>query len=774
MLKRNGRAQLACCVAVLIALAGITPNAWTQSYRGKTLSSVSVSGLERISEQVVRAKLEVQAGQEYNPRAVARDIRRLFGMGFFTDIKADVQEANGGVALTYQVEEKRVIEEVKIIGNKKLKKRRIRGVLSMLEGDSFVEEAYGDERQAVLELYEGKGFANTKVDLVAEKVGPSRVRLVYSIQEGKKARIHSIKFVGNDVLTRRRLKKIMKTNKAFWFLGGRYEEDKFEADLESILSAYGDRGRLEADITKTDLIYTPNGKGMDVTIYLQEGPEYQVDEMQVEGNLVYDDDEVVRIVEVQAGDVHNKSQVEADAEKVRQGYQDSGYVNALVTPQVTLDRENKTTHVVHKISEGDLKYLKEILISGNAITKDQIIRRQLLVEPGDRFDGGAVKNSKRRIDNTRYFDKVRVNLEDIDDDDLYSNLMFDVEEGKTGNFNFGAGFNTEEGMSGFGELRLNNFDITNWPKFSGGGQQLRLKLNVGDRRDEYYLSFTDPEWMGYPLAFGFDIFDESYEVRGGADYEEHERGAQLRVGKSLSPYVTLRSSFRYQDTELSDLPMFVNREIRRQRGSSTTISTQWQLERNTLDNPHDPASGSKHVGSMQIAGFGGDHQFVKLEHSSNWYHPLSESKKWVLSLRLREGYVKEYGGSEYVPLQDRFYAGGTSTVRGYDNRDIGPREREYLFWGDTFAVGGRLRVVTNAELKYKINDTLRVYSFWDAGGVWEDVEDLDPGDIRHSVGLGFGVDVPHMGPIRVDYGIPINPDDDQGSGRLHFMSGFRF
>ncbi len=353
-------------------------------------------------------------------------------------------------------------------------------------------------------------------------------------------------------------------------------------------------------------------------------------------------------------------------------------------------------------------------------------------------------------------------------------MLVDVEEGKTGTFNFGAGYNTDEGVGGFGELNLDNFDITNWPSFSGGGQQLRLKLHIGDVRDQYAISFTDPEFAGYPFAFGADLFDESYEVRGGADYREDQQGGQLRLGKALSPYVTTRTSLKYVETDISDLPFFVNREIRQQRGESTTVSLAGQIERNTLDNYRDPATGAKHVLAAEVAGLGGDHEFVKMQHDSTWYFPLNREQKWIASIRVRNGWMTEYGSSDYVPLQDRFYAGGTTTVRGYDNRDIGPKVREFLFWGDKFAVGGNVRQITNLELKYKVTEAFRLYTFVDAGGVWEDFGDIDFGEYRYSAGLGMGFDVPRMGPIRVDYGFALNPDDDQRSGRLHLMTGFRF
>jgi len=739
------------------------------------VQEIAIKGLERVSEQLVRSKLEVQTGQTYNPAAVARDIRRLYGLGYFDTIKVDAETVGGGIGLAYIFSEKRIIDEVKIIGAKKLKPNKVRGVLSWKEGDSFASDAYDEERKAILKLYEEKGFANSSVDINVEKVGPSRVRVIYTINEGTKARIRSITFEGNDSFNDRRLRKMMKTKQSFWFLGGKYNEDKFETDLNTILEEYGNIGHLEAAVEGTQIDYSPNGKKMDVKVKLAEGSQYRVANLAPANNKVYDDDEVVKVSKVQAGDVHNKGQVTKDADSIAKGYHDSGYVNADVNTQVTLDRENKTTNVTYNVNEGDLKYIRKIDVTGNQTTKDEVIRRDLMVQPGERFDGSNVKLSQRRLENTRYFDNVRLTLHDVEDNDLWTDMLIDVDEGKTGSFNFGGGYSTEEKASGFVELKLNNFDISNWPTFSGGGQIFSTRLQIGSVRSQYNVSFTEPEIFGYPLAFGFDVFDESYKYSESANYTEDTLGGQIRFGKNLSPFVNLRTTIGYSDIDYSDLEWkwLYTPEWRRELSSSTTVFNSWSIERNTLDYYRDPSAGSKHELTLTVAGFGGDNNFVKVEHDSSWYHGFGEEKKWILSFRTREGWVGEYGSSDYVPLAYRMFAGGTATVRGYDNRDIGPKARKYwLFNDDKEAIGGDKRLINNLEMKYKLSKMLRVYAFVDAGGVWNDSIDLS--DMRYSSGLGFGVDVPKMGPIRVDYGIPLNPDDDQGHGRLHLMTGFRF
>lgn len=763
---------------ILIALLALACESNAEVTTDRNVDVVRFDGLERVSEQLVQSKLETQAGKPYSPPAVARDIRRLVELGYFDDVQVDASEDGGKFVVTFICAEKRIIDEIKIIGNSKIRARKVRAVLSWKEGDAFVPDGFDDERIAVTKLYQSKGFPHATVDIIVDEVAPGRVRVTYSISPGGKARISSIDFEGNDALSNHKLRKIMKTRRAWWFLGGKYDEEKLEQDLKNILDAYGNVGRLEAEIPDTAIEYSKSGKSMRITVHLAEGPEYTVESLDIADNTVYDDDEVMDLLKVHAGDVHNKGQVAKDADTVGKGYLDSGYVNAEVTPQTTLDREKKTTHVVQRVDEGDLKYVKEIDITGNSVTKDKVIRRQLLISPGDRFDGAAVEESKRSLDNTEYFETVRTTLEDVEGSDRYTNLKIDIDEGKTGNFNFGAGYSTEEKFGIFGELTLNNFDIANWPKFSGGGQQLSLRANTGDVHDQYSLSFTDPEIAGYPLAFGFDVFDESYNYSGGIDYTEASQGGQLRLGKVLSPYVTARTALRYSEIDITDIPYIVAPQIQLQRGGSTTISSAWSISRNTQDRYRDPSTGASHDLAFTLAGLGGDNNFTKIEEDSIWFFPLDEDKKWILSFRTREGWVNEYGASEFVPISDRFFAGGTTTLRGYETGDVGPKALRPLFFGrlmgERDSTGGELRLLQSLELKYKLTEKVRAYGFIDSGGVWETAGDFNYGDVKYSAGVGFGVFIPRMGPIRIDYGIPINPDEDQGNGRLHLQTGLRF
>jgi outer membrane protein insertion porin family len=391
---------------ILIALA-FTAQAQEQDV--PIINRIELKDLTRVSEPLIRSQLESKVGEAMSPPAIARDIRRISDMGYFTNVEVHLDFIAGQNVLVYKFFEERTIAELVIAGNKKIKERIIRSALNLQEGDAFFEEAFDTEREAVLDAYKEKGFLNATVDITAEEMGDTGMRVSYLINEGRKARIKKVKFEGNDALSDRKLRRLVKTGNGFLFFSGRYKEEKFEEDLRNIVEKYGDIGRLEAKVPKTDFDYSRQGKRVVITLDLSEGPEYTMANLDMDSNMVYTDGELMELIEVQPGEVHNKSQVEKDAEELKELYSDSGYVNARVTPLVTLDYENHTTNVIHQVNERQLKYIGGVTITGNAITKDEVIRRNIQLSPGDRFDGTLLDNSRNRLNQTRYFAIVSSN-----------------------------------------------------------------------------------------------------------------------------------------------------------------------------------------------------------------------------------------------------------------------------------------------------------------------------------------------------------------------------
>ena len=744
-----------------------------------TIDTIEIQGLTRVGEPLIRSQLESREGEPISRRAIARDIRRLSQMGYFTNIEAHYELRVGTNVLIYKFTEEKTIGELVIVGNKKLKDRDVRSALNYQEGEPFFEEAFESERFDLLDMYKDKGFLNATVDIVVEELDNSRMRVSYLIEEGRKARVKKVKFSGNESLSNRKLRRTVKTGNGFLFISGKYKEEKFNTDLENIVGHYGDIGHLEAEIISTDFEYFKKGKRVLITINLFEGPEYTIANLDLDENFVFTDPELYQLIEVNPGDVHNKSQVAKDALAIESQYSDNGYVNARVNSLVTLDYENHTTNIIHHVVENDLKYIRELIITGNSDTKDEVARRHIVLTPGDRFDGSDLRYSVNELNRSQLFGEVRPSLEDFRPDDRFVNLLMDVDEGKTGNFNFGVGLNSDTGVGGFGELRLNNFDISNPPSFTGGGQIFTANASIGEYYTGYRIGFTDPEFMGYPFSFGVDLFDDESESRGGSEFTIKQQGARIRLGKRLSTNITVQTYFGFADVSIDNLDTFVDPKLRELEDDGTSHTWGWSFIRNTANHYLDPTDGTRFQFNNEWAGLGGDNEYVKFQTDITLYYGIKKFEKMSFLFNNRNGYAIPLGDKKFVPLSARFFAGGGSTVRGYDNRDVGPRAKTFQrAFGRNFfdkeAVGGEFRILNTLEAKYKLNDIMRLYTFADGGGLWFDIDDFEIDDFKYSVGIGVGLQVPFLGPLRIDYGFPLNPDDHQGSGRLHLQSLINF
>ena len=733
----------------------------------KLIKEVGVSGNHLVSDQQILSHIETKPGDPINRGAIQRDTKRIFKLGHFKTVLVEVTDIEGGVAVTFIVSEKSIVSEMRIVGNRRVKERDIKDAVSVRLGESCESTAFRKDAEAILKLYEKKGFPNVAVHIDVENVAPSKVRVTYMISEGRKARIRGISIEGNTVYTDAEIIKKLSTRKArFWFIGGIYDEESFKEDLQRVIGMYEEKGYVEAKVVGTAFDFAPDGRAMFITVQVNEGPQYHVGSVKVEGHEMFETREITSLLKLKPDDVFSRPQVVRDAAAMSVFYSDAGYIYVSVRPQVTLDREKKLSHILYSIREGDLIYLGQIEITNNVKTKDTVIRRELTMYPGDRFDAKKFRRSSQKVWNLGFFEKPPDPSMRPTDTSGVEDLLLNVTEKETGAFYFGAGFSSEEEILGSVSLDLWNFDIANPPKFTGAGQRLGLSLQAGTIRENYRLSFTEPYFLGYPLLFGADVYMSKWEFVHHDDYSEERLGGVIRFGKQISEYVTSSLGFRYEDITIGDVGPDVTEEIRKEEGTRTTVSTIWSIERNTLDDIFDPRTGSLHRGSIELAGFSaiGDTDFVKLEQDYSRYFPLSA--KWVFSIHETTGYVTEYGRSDRVPIFERFFVGGSSTVRGYDERDIGPKSDDIFH----DPIGGDVRFVTNLELGYSITDILRAYAFTDTGTAWWKIEDLDPSELKYSAGLGIGIKTP-IGPIRVDYGVPINPDEDQGHGRVHFRVG---
>lgn len=777
---------------IFLVLVVLIPSASSaQSLEGKPVVSVRIEGNQIVSTQLIRAQLRVREGRPFVPSDIKKDISHLFSLGYFSDIKADVTAQDNGVAVTYIVAERKIIREVLLVGNKKVDEADLRAVLSARRGETYTPNLLKRDTKAILDLYRSKGYSEAVVEASYREISSTEVEIIYEITEAQKARVRKIVVEGNQALSDRAIRKAMKTKARVLWFGTLFDQDLLDEDLERVKNLYADHGYIDMQVTHVDVGFYDKGKRVKINLSVDEGAQYFTNSKRIAGNVAFTSEHLLALTKTEPGGFYNRSKVEQDAFAIQSFYSDQGYILASVRPRLSIDREKKEIDITFQANERGLVYVGKVDVRGNVKTKDEVIRREINILPGDRFDGGKIRRSRQKLLNTQYYKDVLIETSpttfepevippesspkqtaaeaavekqaEVAYKPEYRDLIFDVEEQKTGSFNFGAGYSSNDALIGQIQLTQNNFDLFNPPSFTGAGQRLDLAARPGTVLSEYRLSLTEPYFLGYPFSAGFDLY---YTDREYNDYTQKAVGSGIRFGKRITDYTSIGLGYNFSQYDISSVDDDAPQTIKDEEGSRTKSSVNLNLTNDTRDSYLDPTTGHRYTAALEFAGgpLGAETDIVKLVGEARWYRPVSE--KLTLMTRLEAGVVQSYGSSDFVPLFDRFFAGGATSVRGYDYRDVGPRENGDPIGGDTLLEG-------TFELSYPLLEIVRVYTFFDFGQVWPKVEDFGQSKINTSIGVGIGLRTP-VGPIRLDYGYPLNPDEDQGSGRIHFSTGISF
>ncbi len=771
-------------LSLLLLLLLLPSRSTAQSLEGQPVVSVEVEGNQVVSTQLIRAQLRVREGKPFVPSDIQKDISHLFSLGYFSDIKVDVTPKEGGVAVTYIVAERKIIREVLLIGNKKVPESDIRAVLSSRRGETYTPKLLERDIDAVRQLYRSKGYTEALVQASYREISPTEVEIIFEITEGQKARVREVKIHNNNALSDSAIKKVMQTKGRFLWFGSLFDEGVLKDDLERIKNLYADHGYIDAQVIAADVKFSKEGKRVSIVISVDEGEQYFVNSLNISGNVAFTDQQIRDLMKSEAGAYYNRGQVEQDALKMQTFYSDEGYILASVRPRLNINKEQREIDITFQINERDLMYVGKVEVEGNVKTKDEVIRREINILPGDRFDGSKIRRSRQKLLNTQFYKEVQIDTAptafkpavlptpepsqqeaaaEMTYQPAYRDIIFDVEEQKTGSFNFGAGYSSNDALIGQIQITQNNFDLFNPPSFTGAGQRFDLAARPGTVLSEYRLGLTEPYFMGYPFAAGFDLYyvDRDYE-----DYTQKSLGGNIRFGKRITDYSSVGLSYTLSQFDITNVEDSAPETIKEEEGTRLKSSVTFNFSNDTRDSYIDPTTGHRYSASLELAGgpLGAETDFVKAIVEGRWYRPLGD--KFVLMSRVEVGAVQEYGGSDFVPLFDRFFAGGATSVRGYKYRDVGPTE-------DGDPIGGNSLLEGTFELSYPLVEIIKVYTFFDFGQVWREVEDFGQSKINASVGVGVGLRTP-VGPIRLDFGYPLNPDKDQGNGQVHFSTGISF
>jgi len=742
----------------------------------KMVKLIEVRGNKAISTNTIISKMKTRIGSPYQENVTSDDLKRLYLLGFFTDIKIDTESYKDGVKIIVTVSERPIIEKITFSGTTHItmKEEKLKEQLKSREGQYLDYPNLAEDVRILSKMYEKMGFSQAQIKYevnVNEETNKAKVQ--FNVAESKRVKIQDIIVQGNKAFSKTRILRLIKTRKAWFFNAGVLKEDVLKEDMERLKSFYRKEGfsdvavgyEVTSDPKKTYLLF--------VTIKIQEGKRYLVGNVTVHGNKeILEKDVLSRLKECIPGKVFSQEALKLDVANIQGLYFDRGYITAQVQEATSLNSSTGRVDIVYSITENEIAYVGKIKIRGNVKTRDVVIRRELRIHPGDKFDGEKLRRSKERLQNLGFFEEVSYDTEDTAVSDK-KDLIVEVKETKTGAFSFGGGYSTVDEFVGFVEIEQKNFDWKNFPYFTGAGQNLKLRASFGSLTEEFDLSFTEPWLFDYPISFGFDAYQRSHKRDSdvGYGYDEDVSGGDVRLGKEISEYARTDLMYRFERIKITNITENSTEDLKREEGSNLISSLTPSFTFDSRDNVFEPTKGNLLTGSLEWAGgpFGGDKDFWKFYGRASHYIPLPKNSS--LEIRGRAGLAKPYSDSELVPIYKRFFAGGAYTIRGYEERSIGPIDT-----ASKDPLGGESLLVGNLEYTYPVFNFIKVAAFYDIGNVWAKMGDFGSGNFKSAFGLGLRIKTP-IGPIMLDYGIPLDKapgEDEKSSGRFHFSASHGF
>jgi len=747
-------------ILLLSLLFGFALTAYSQD----NIFRIDIEGNAIVSDATIVSKIKIRAGGNYNENVINEDVKNLYATGFFETVEAEKKDSSEGVVILFKVSEKPLLKKITIEGMRFIRKVKIIESIDIKEG-SFVDEFKVKEAvRKIKDLYNMKGFSQAEVSYeINPIVGENEVTVKVNINEKGILKVRKVEVLGNKTISLRRIVRLMKSKKAWLFNRGDFKEKVLDDDLRRITDFYKLEGFSDA-VVKIDVERLP--KGIHLIVRVNEGKRYYVGKITVEGVKEISENTVNLAMKLQDGSVYSEQAVYLDSSLIREAYVDRGYIFSQVEPLSLLNPATGKIDIAYKINENNIAYIEDINIKGNAKTKDKVIRRELRVYPGERFDGKRIRKSKERLDNLGFFEEIRFGTEPGSKPDNVD-LVVDVKEAKTGYFSFGGGYSSIDEFMGFVEIRQRNFDYRNFSTFTGAGQDLSVMLSMGTLTKRYQLSFTNPWIFDKPVSFGFDGYRKGHDQDDnvGYAYKEDVKGGLLRLGREFNDYWKGGVAYRLENVKISDVVDGATTELLDEVGSNNLSSGEAQLSYDSRDSVNSPSKGIYASNTLQLFGgpFCGDKDFVKYLGRISLYTPAIN--KSVIELRLRGGIASEFSDTNKIPIYERFFAGGASTVRGYRERKVGPIDRvtEDPLGGDKMLIG-------NIEYTYPLADFLKAATFFDIGKVWgSDSANIIENGFMSSIGLGLRVNTP-IGPVSVDYGWPLDTEvgEEDQEGRFHF------
>jgi outer membrane protein insertion porin family len=775
---------LFCGVAVVSVAASSAASA-------QTVTAVDVVGNQRVDADTIRSYVKIRPGERVDARRIDEALRTLYAIGLFED----VQIRMSGSRLVVTVREAQVINRVVFEGNKRVKDDVLNAEVQSKARAALSRATVQADVQRIIEVYRRSGRYDVTVEPQIIDRPNNRVDLVYLIKEGDKTTIRSIRFTGNNVFSDGRLRDVINTSQTNWLSWLRnsdvYDPDRVNADQELLRRFYLKNGYADFRILSATVDLDRQNNGFVLSFVLDEGPQYKFGNVDVLSNVRDLDVTTVRaLIRGRSGEVYNAELVEKTVELITIELANRGYAFAQVRPRGDRDFQGRLINVIYVIDEGARVYVERINIRSNTRTREYVVRREFDIVEGDPYNRVMVDRAERRLKNLGYFKNVKITNEPGSAPDRII-LNVDVEEQLTGEFSVAAGYSTADGI--LGELTIGERN------FLGRGQYVRTSLQYGERVKGIEFSFTEPYFMDYRLAVGFDVFYRETKPSTYITYGVDTIGTTLRAAARLNEELTLQvrySIFQREITSTNTTFLVSNAILESLFSPILTSQIGYTLTYNSLDNNKDPTSGVYATFSQDLAGIGGDSKFLKTAAEARYYKPLTGD--FVVMVKGSAGHVFAYGG-DTLRFLDHFNNSHT-LVRGFATQGFGAQDINTNITNGMNSLGGTTYWAATAELQFPLwfmpkEVGIKSAVFLDVGSLWNYAGNLNPPNlttaacppgtigttvclfddqsIRASTGVSLIWSSP-FGPLRFDLGFPILKGPHDRTQIFRFGGGAKF
>jgi outer membrane protein insertion porin family len=749
-LTTAGRVRLTIVVAFVL-LSFLLPLAHAQTRPPIVVKEMTVEGNRRIQDVIILGRVKSTIGGPFNASQTTEDIRAVFSLGFFDDVQLRIEDFEGGVRLTFVVTERPFVRDIDFAGNT-INTSDLQDKIDLKLGTVYNPVEVQNAREKLKDYYEDEGYFEVQITPTTEKFADGDVKVVFTINEGRRMNIDKIVIHGNQGLSDREIKKVMLTQeRQYYILRGTVQRQRLEEDVEKIVGLYNDHGYVQARVESHNVTVDREKARVTIDVVVVEGPQFRVGDITLNGVTLLPEAELRRQLKFKSGDVFSRTGLRDAIQNVTDLYSRIGRASADIAPrteQTAANRINITLDVV----EGPEVYVERININGNVRSQDKILRRELPMVEGDLFTLQKLHRARQKLVNLGYFETVNATTTPGSDKSKIV-VNIDVTERPTGIFSIGGGYSSVDSFIGTLDLTQNNF--------LGRGFQVSLRLRGGANTQQGIISFTDPWLFDRPLSGGFDLFSTKQSF---TEYDYTTLGGGLRTSHPFEEYYRWHLGYRLTQDRISNVRDASQTLLADQIGTKVTSMIQTAITRDSRDNFTATTKGGASSISLDFAGLGGDNHYIKTVASTTYFHPI-----WfdhIISGRAEGGYGFGLGDHD-LPVFERFYLGGPNSIRSFKSRRISPQDSTGL------RIGGTTELLGNVEYLVPLPFNIRVAGFYDVGNVYGYSTKFDPTDLKQAIGAGVRWLSP-FGPIRIDYGINVNRKTGEDFGAFHFSVGSPF